>query len=156
MLLVKILAKSNDMELPITLEELSSHTINTFLRGYHEYMSVWMPQIGDDSLFCRRELSNKYDEYDAAIVAIDHFKQEEVVGHVPLFLRKTLNKFLRLPGSYVNCKVTGTRINRGISVRLEIPIEITFAGEETSTGWFKKALYRINKTIKKKVLKCKK
>ena len=95
-------------------------------------------------------------EYDAAIVAIDHFKQEEVVGHVPLFLMNTLNKFFRLPRSYVNCKVTGTRINRGISVRLEIPTEITFAGEETSTGWFKKALYRINKTIKKKILKCKK
>ena len=55
------------MELPITLEELSLHTINTFLRGYHEYMSVWMPQIGDDSLFCRRELSNEYDEYAVAI-----------------------------------------------------------------------------------------
>ena len=64
-------------------------------------MSVWMPQIGDDSLFCRRELSNEYDEYNAAVVAIDHFKQEEVVGHVPLFLRKTLNKFLRLPVSHV-------------------------------------------------------
>ena len=64
-------------------------------------MSVWMPQIGDDSLFCRRELSNEYDEYNAAIVAIDQFKQEEVVGHVPLFLRKTLNKFLGLPGSHV-------------------------------------------------------
>ena len=45
------------MELPITLEEFSSRTINTC--GYHEYMSVWMPQIGDNSLFCRRELSNE-------------------------------------------------------------------------------------------------
>ena len=77
MLLVKVLAKNIDMELPITLEEFSSHTINTFSRGYHEYMSVWMPQIGDDSLFCRRELSNEYNEYAVAIVAIDHFKREE-------------------------------------------------------------------------------
>ena len=77
MLLVKVLAKNIDMELPITLEEFPSHTINTFSRGYHEYMSVWMPQIGDDSLFCRRELSNEYNEYAVAIVAIDHFKREE-------------------------------------------------------------------------------
>ena len=49
MLLVKILAESIDKELPITLEEFSSHTINTFSRGSHEYMSVWMPQIADDS-----------------------------------------------------------------------------------------------------------
>ena len=54
-------------------------------------MSVWMPQIGDDSLFCRRELSNEYDEYAEAIVAIDHFKLEEVpkqdVKQVPSLAR---------------------------------------------------------------------
>ena len=82
MLLVKILAENIDMELQITLEEFSLHTINTFSRGYHEFMSVWMPEIDDDSLFCGRELSNEYDEYAAAIVAIDHFKREEVVGLV--------------------------------------------------------------------------
>ena len=118
MLLVKILAESTDLELPITLEEFSSHTINTFSRGYHEYMPVWIPQIGDDSLFCRRKLSNDKDEYAEAIVAIDHFKREIVVGHVVLLLSKTLNKFLCFPGSYASCKVTGTRINRGVGVRL--------------------------------------
>ena len=60
-------------------------------------MSVWMPQIGDDSLFYRRELSNEYDKYAAVIVSIDHFKQEKVVGKLSLFLSKTLNKFLPLP-----------------------------------------------------------
>ena len=69
MLLVKILAENSDMELPIALE-FSSHTINTFSRGYHEYVSVWMSEIGDGPLFCRKELSNEYDEYAAAIVAI--------------------------------------------------------------------------------------
>ena len=90
------------MELPVTLEEFSSHTIIVI-----------------------------------AIVAIDHFKREAVVGHVSLFLSKTLNKFLRLPGSYATCKVTGTRVNRRIGVGLEIPIEITFFGKETATEWLK-------------------
>ena len=156
MLLAKILAENIDIELPITLEEFSSRTINTFSRGYHEYMSVWMPQIGDDSLFCKRELSNECDEYPAAIVAIDHFKLEEVVGHVPLFLSKKLNKFLRLPGSYASHKVTGTRINRGIGVGLKISTEINFVGKETAIEWLKKALHRINMMIEEKVLKCKK
>ena len=120
MLLVKILAENIDIKLPITLEEFSSHTINTFSRGYHEYMSVWMPQTGVDSLLCRIEHSNEYDECVVAIVAIDHFKREEVARHVSLFLSKTLNKFLRLPGSHTSCKVTGTRISRGIGVGLEI------------------------------------
>ena len=43
------------MELPITLEEFFSDTINT--RGYHEYMSEWMPQIGDDSYFVGENLA---------------------------------------------------------------------------------------------------
>ena len=123
MLLVKILAENIDMELPITLEEFSSHTINTFSCSYHEYMSILMPRIGDDSLFCRRDLSNEYDEHAVTIVAIDYFKREEVVGHVPLFLSKTLNKFVRLPGSYTSCKVTGTRINRGIGVGLRYQLK---------------------------------
>ena len=99
-----------------------------------------MTQIGDYSLFCRRELSNECDKYATAIVAIDHIKREEVVGHMPFFLRKTLNKFLRLPGSYASCKVTGTRINRGIGVGLEITIEITFVGKEKATEWLKKCV----------------
>ena len=156
MLLVKILAENIDMELPITLEEFSPHTINTFSRGYHKHMSVWMPQIGDDSFFCRRELRNEYHKNAASIVAIAHFKREEVVGRVPLFLSKMLYKFCRLPGSYASCKVTGTRINRGIGAGLEIPIEINFAGKETATEWHKKALHRINMMIEEKVLKCKK
>ena len=71
-----------------------------------------MPQNGDHSLFCRRELSYECDGYAVVIVVIDHFKQEEIVGHVTIFLSKTLNKFLRLLGSHASCKVTRTRINR--------------------------------------------
>ena len=73
------------MEFPIILGEFSSHTVNTFSRGYHEYMSVWMLQIDDTFLFCRRELSNVNEEHAVSIVAIDHCKRE-VVGHVSLFL----------------------------------------------------------------------
>ena len=117
MLLVKILAGNINIELLITLEEFSSHTIPYF----------------DNSLFCRRQLSNEYEEYAAAIVATDHFKREEVVKYVLLFLSKTLNNFLRLPGLYASYKVTGTRVDRGIGVGWEIPIERTFVGKETAT-----------------------
>ena len=74
---------------------------------------------------------------------------------MPLFLRKTLNKFLHFPGSYATFKVIGTRINREISVGLEIPVEMTFVGKETSTEWLKKALHHINMMIEEIVLKCK-
>ena len=58
--------------------------------------------------------------------------------------------------SHVSCKVTGTRINRGIGVGLEIPIGITFGGKETATEWHKKALHHINMMIEEKVFKYKK
>ena len=54
--------------------------------------------------------------------------------------------------SYASCKVTGTKINRGIGVGLEIPTEITFVVKETTTELLKKAL----KMIEEKVLRCKK
>ena len=72
MLLEKLLENNIDMELSITLEEFSSHTIKNFSRGYHEYMSVRTPQIGDDFLFC----STEYDDCIVSKVAIDHFKRE--------------------------------------------------------------------------------
>ena len=97
------------------------------------------------------QLSNEYDEYASAIVVIDHFKREELVGHTPLFLSRT---FFCLPGWYERCKVTGTRINRGIGVGLEIPIEITFVGKETTTKRLKKSI--ASHKYEKKVLKCKK
>ena len=54
--------------------------------------------------------------------------------------------------SYASGKVTGTKINRGIGVGLEIPTEITFVVKETTTELLKKAL----KMIEEKVLRCKK
>ena len=115
-------------------------------------------QIGDDSLYCRRELSDGYDEYAGAIIAIDLFKREEVLGHVPLFLSLTLSKFLRLPESYASWKVTGRIINREVDAEFEIPIEINFIGKETAIEWLKKALplHPINIMIEKEILKCKK
>ena len=67
-----------------------------------------------------------------------------------------MSQFLRLSTSYARCKVAGTRIKRGISLRLEIQIEIIFVGKEAANEWLKKALHRINMMIEEKALKCKK
>ena len=53
-------------------------------------------------------------------------------------------------GLYASCKVTGTKINRGIGVGLETPIEVTFVGKETASERLKKALHRINLMTEKK------
>ena len=43
-------------------------------------MSVWMPQIGDNSLFCRRELSNEYESYASCKVTGTRINREIGVG----------------------------------------------------------------------------
>ena len=71
------------------------------------------------------------------------------------FPKQDIKQVPLLPGTYGSYKVTGTRINRGIGVGLEISIEITFVGKETVTELIKKAFHRINMTIEEKVLNCK-
>ena len=55
MLLVKILAENIDMELPI--RRILFTYYQHISRGYHEYMSVWMPQNGDDPYFVGENLA---------------------------------------------------------------------------------------------------
>ena len=81
----------------IAIEEAQLKLLLGMILAGNIDMSVWMLQIGGNSLFYRRELSNEYDKYAAVIVSIDHFKQGKVVGKLSLFLSKTLNKFLLLP-----------------------------------------------------------
>ena len=34
---------------------LDGWTFDSYSRSYHTYMDLWVPLIGDDSLFCRKE-----------------------------------------------------------------------------------------------------
>ena len=153
MLLVKILSENIDMEQPQLWKNsfhLSSTHFHMAIMSTCQYgclISVTIPYFAGENL----AMSTTSTLQPQLLLIILN-----VVGHVPLFLSKTLNKFLRLPGSYASCKVTGTRINREIGVGLDIPIEITFVGKKTATEWLKKALHHINRMNEEKVLKCKK
>ena len=83
--------------------------------GYHDYMDVWTPTIGETlSLHC--EPDNPKDTLAVAIMT----GEDVIVGHVPeLFNRQFY--FLQRDGHTGCCEVTGEKINRGIGVGLEIP-----------------------------------
>ena len=49
--------------------------IDSYVRGYHAYMDVWSPVIGE-TLLVKREPSNVKDRHAVAI-----FKEDAVVGH---------------------------------------------------------------------------
>ena len=81
----------------MTLYALS---IESMIRGYHEYKLIWNnPVVGED-LLCEREVANPHDTHVVAVKVIDG--NLTVVGHIPfsicsIFLRrggKTLLSFL--------------------------------------------------------------
>ena len=56
-------------EIPIFMDnDLASYEHHSFARGYHAYMEIWSPLIGE-TLSCKREPSNVVDKDAIAIMA---------------------------------------------------------------------------------------
>ena len=61
---------------------LYAFSIESVIRGYHKYKSVWdNPFIGED-LLCEREVGNHYDMHAVAVKKVVDGNLT-VVGHVP-------------------------------------------------------------------------
>lgn len=57
-----------DIAIPISiLKEGSTFECESFVRGYHVYMEIWDPFIGE-CLKCRKELTNEVDKTGVAVV----------------------------------------------------------------------------------------
>ena len=71
-------------EIPIPLlsrnDSLSFKYVN-FIKGYHVYMKVWSPLLGE-CLFGKKEPSSRVDKNAIAIMRLQGCGRE-VVGHVP-------------------------------------------------------------------------
>ena len=61
------------------------------------------------------EPTNPYDDFAVSMV-----KEGVVVGHVPLYVSRVVCFFLNRAGS-IGCEVTGSQVNRGVGLRLEVP-----------------------------------
>ena len=68
-------------------------------------------------LLLTREPDNCEDRCDVAIVYAD-----EVVGHVPYNLVKSVSQFLLRSASKGFVTVTGSKVNRGAGYGLEVPV----------------------------------
>ena len=69
----------NSENLPIIIEfDLGKWLFNSYSRGYHKYINIWEPLIGDESLIYRKEKGNVYDPHAIAII-----RGNDIVGHVP-------------------------------------------------------------------------
>ena len=56
--------------------------------------------------------------------------EDRVVGHIALAISKCISLFLTLPGSFLETKVTGKRINRGGEYGLEVQCKYRISGQE--------------------------
>ena len=63
--------------------------VDSSVKGYHEYKSIWTPKIGE-ILSTERESGNLEDKYMVCVK-----KENEIVGHLPLEIDgKFANTFL--------------------------------------------------------------
>ena len=129
-------------------EHLVRWSFDSYLRGYHAYLDVWVPMIGDDSLVCHKEVGNVHDAHAVAI-----FWENNVVGHVPQNLCGFFWRFLTLPGTSIRDEVLGRRVNRGAGHGLEVPLRFIFQGHRKAVEWVQKKIKTAGNDIQER-LKC--
>ena len=64
--------------------------------------------------------------------------EDRVVDHILLAISKCISLFLTLPGSFLEAKVTGKRINRGGGYGLDVPRKYRISGQEKAVDWIKR------------------
>ena len=89
--------------------------IRSYIRGYHAYIGLWTPAIGE-VLLVKPEPTNEKDSNAVAVL-----KEDSIVGHVPRNLSPRLFHFLRRDVNNAFAEVTCQKVNRGAGYGLEIP-----------------------------------
>ena len=107
------LLKNIDQPIPVILVKVDTYTLHSYVRGYHAYMNIWNPKLGDNDVEVKHEVNNEHDKSAIAI-----FRSKRIVGHVPKNLMR--------------------RVNRGGGYGLEIPVKYTFLGPNKAIEWIEK------------------
>ena len=93
--------------------DLERWYFNSYSRGYHAYINIWIPLIRDESLICRKENDNEYDPDTVAIT-----RNNVLVRRVPQNICGYFWKFLSLSRTSIRPRVLGKRVNRGAGYSL--------------------------------------
>ena len=108
-----------DVAIPIwVMKDSSAFQCDSFVRGYHVYMNIWEPLVGE-CLESRKEPTNEMDKTTVAVIIIN-YSEEVVGGYVPKNMSKIVLRSYPCP-IVLWTTVTGKRINRGSRYGLEIP-----------------------------------
>lgn len=107
------------------MSELRHLEVSSFVRGYHAYMDIWIPLIGE----C--EPDNHVDEAAVAVVRDDGV----VVGHAPTNLASIVFHFLSQDGNTALAEITGNKVNQGAGYGPEVPCLYRFYGLQRFTQY---------------------
>ena len=109
------------------IEYIMSLEIESYVMGYHDYMDLWEPKVGE-ILAAKCEPLNPKDIYAVAVM-----KNNLVVGHLKKgksgLFAKNIGYFLRYPGSSFHVKITAEKVNLGKKQGLQVPCKIQLAGK---------------------------
>ena len=108
---------------------VSRFVIDSKIRGYHVYQTIWSsPYVGEE-LECRREPGNSHDPHAVAMMKVIS-RASAVVGHVPFDISSICSIFIRRGGSIIS-RVTGSRCYSSDLEKggLEIPCKLVFSIE---------------------------
>ena len=126
-----------DVAIPVwVMEDSSTFQCDSFVRGYHVYVNIWEPLVGE-CLKSRKEPTNEMDKTAVAVICINSYSEEVVVGHVPKNMSKILFMFLSLPHCALDIFVTGNRIILGGGYGLKIPANFYFYDPKKALNWLK-------------------
>ena len=81
--------------------------VESMVRGYHEYKTVWDSPILGEELICAREIGNSYDPMAVAVKKEIH-GETITVGHTPKRISALCSIFIRRGGN-IKCTVNGSR-----------------------------------------------
>ena len=84
---------------------VSRFVIDSKIRGYHVYQTIWSSPYVEEELECRREPGNSHDPHAVAMMKVIS-RASAVVGHVPFDISSICSIFIRRGGSIIS-RVTG-------------------------------------------------
>ena len=83
-------------------------SIESVVRGYHEYKDIWDAAIDGLELSCEREPGNPHDPSAVAVKRSAGPGTIVLVGHVPRLISMACSIFIHR-GGFIVCVVTGLR-----------------------------------------------
>ena len=107
---------------------LRSFEVQSCIRGYHIYMTVWTPYIGE-TLPCSQENTNGHDPFAVKVSQLTG-EDETIVGHLPRKISSTCSIFLR-KGGKISATVCGSRrfsrdlVQGGLEIPCQLKLETT-------------------------------